>query len=102
MGTNLKSIIFVGALALQGCTTFGDGLAKFSSNPDGATVTIEGYGDCITPCTARIYSPVMVTIAKIGFTPQRFQVGPGTKNIKVELELAASTEDVEEETLPAL
>lgn len=95
---------FLILLATSACLTTGrtGGLTTISSKPDGAVVRMEGFSDCLTPCAFEISHPVNVTVAKAGYKAQRFQVKPGKRNIKIDLELAAPTENVEETGLPEL
>ena len=84
-----------------GCMTFG-GPTKIVSIPPGATVKVEEFGECLTPCKVKIDEPRMITVAKAGYIAQRFRISPDTPTVKVRLELAAPTENVEETTLPEL
>ena len=98
-----KTLIVIAMAGAAACTTTGgSGLTTITSNPEGATVRIDGFSDCETPCAVRLDSPADVTVAKAGYTAERFRVSPGEKSVSVELELAAPTEGVEETELPEL
>jgi hypothetical protein len=103
----LKRIVIVAAIALTGgCQTLGmgagAGITTLNSEPPGAYVKVEGLGECETPCRIELDAPRMITVAKAGFKPQRFQVAPGKKRINVVLELVAPTEEVETQEIPEL
>lgn len=96
----------VTTLMLAGCQTLGIGdrntITLITSDPSGALVRVEGFGECETPCRVEINQPQMVTIAKAGFLAQRFQIVPGKKTVAVQLQLAAPTKGVDANTLPEL
>lgn len=96
-----KIVLSATALSLGACATT-PGVVEIVSEPTGALVTVEGYGECETPCTIGLDGPRNVTVAKAGFLPKRFIVAPGAGRVKVALDLAAPTEKVDEETLPDL
>ena len=96
-------IIAVAMLALPGCLTLSGGdVRAITSDPAGALVQIDGYGECETPCTVRLDALRQMTVAKAGYKAQRFHVAPGNKDVHVILELAAPTKDVDATELPAL
>jgi hypothetical protein len=100
--------IIAGALLLAGCQSldFGGGakptIALISTVPPGALVTVEGFGECQSPCTVELDAPRNVTIAKAGYNPHRFVLTPGKKKVEITLELSAPTTDVDETELPEL
>jgi hypothetical protein len=102
----LRTPIAAGILLLAGCQTldFGAGvkptIALISTVPPGALVTVEGFGECQSPCTVELDAPRNVTIAKAGYNPHRFVLTPGKKKVEITLELSAPTTDVDAETLP--
>ncbi|MEX0645803.1 MAG: PEGA domain-containing protein [Parvularculaceae bacterium] len=103
----MKRIVILAALALTAaCKTFdlgsGQKITAIVSEPAGAYVNVEGLGECETPCRVALDGPRMVTVAKAGFKPQRFQATPEKRRIKVVLELVAPTEEVEAKELPKL
>ena len=100
----MKKILTIIALAgAAACATSGgSGLTTITSTPEGATVRIDGFSDCETPCAIRLEFPADVTVAKAGYTAERFRINPGEKSVSVDLELAAPTEGVEETELPEL
>jgi|GEM_PF-3090032 len=100
----MKRILTVIALiSMTACATVGgSGLTTITSTPSNATVQIDGFKDCETPCAIRIEFPADVTVAKAGYTAERFRLTPGKRSVDVELELAAPTEGVEETELPEL
>ena len=72
------------------------------SDPSGALVRISGFGECETPCDIKIATTTDITVAKAGYLPKRLRINPGDGDVKVKLELAAPTEDVDVETLPSI
>ena len=95
-------LAFFFALGLSGCFATAGEVRTITSEPDGALVRVEGFGECETPCTIKLDGRREVTVAKAGYKAQRFGVTPGSKDIHVILELAAPTQDVDAETLPSL
>lgn len=97
-------ILFAGcaALAAGGCLTTSGGLRTIESDPPGALVTVEGYGECETPCTIRLDERRGITVAKAGYAAQRFSIAPDGPPVKVTLELAAASGDVDAEALPEI
>lgn len=98
--------IAIAALTLGGCKTLGGGagttLTTVTTEPTGALVTVEGFGECETPCTIEIDKPRNITIAKAGYDPQRLTLQPGEKKLNVVLKLSAPTTEVDERELPEL
>lgn len=80
----------------------GSAYTEIITVPDAASVTIEGFGTCQSPCRMTHDVPRTVTIAKAGFIKQSFVVKPGAGKVRVQLELAAPSEDVEATALPEL
>ena len=107
-----KLAIAAALLLVSGCKTFnlsaiagGEGgttLTKVSSDPTGALVTVEGFGECETPCTIEIDKPRNITIAKAGYDPQRLVLSPGQRTLTVALQLSATTTGVDAAELPEL
>lgn len=98
-------IVFAGlaALATGGCfLTTKSGVREIVSNPPGALVTVEGFGECETPCTVRLDERRRVTVAKAGYAAQRFFIAPKGPPVEVTLDLAAPTGDVDAEALPEI
>lgn len=91
-------------LVLASCTTHSPPapLTRINSFPSGATVSINGVGECETPCTIQHNVTRQVVVAKAGYLAQKFDVPVGAGNVTVSLELAAPTKSVEEQTLPEL
>lgn len=98
----MRLLIVPALLAATGCVTFGSDAAKIVTVPPGATVRVDGFGECETPCTVKVDQPRYVTIAKAGYKAQRIRISPDQSKVEVELELAAPTEDVDAQTLPDL
>ncbi len=96
------------ALLTAGCKTFdfvgskGPTITTVSTTPPGALVTVEGFGECLSPCTIELDAPRNITVAKAGYNPQRFVLEPGKKKVDIMLELSAPTTDVDADTLPDL
>jgi hypothetical protein len=97
-----------GALAvliLTGCQTFGGGgpsLTMVTTDPEGALVKVEGFGECEAPCTIELDAARNITVAKAGYRTQRFVLMPGKRNVEVALELSAPTTGVDKTELPDL
>ncbi|HBS32043.1 MAG TPA: hypothetical protein DEA40_09925 [Parvularcula sp.] len=91
------------ALLVAACeTTKGAAITRVETDPPGALVQVEGFGECTAPCTIELDAPRKLTIAKAGYDAQRLTLSPGTKKLQVKLTLSAPTTGVEEETLPEL
>lgn len=91
------------ALLIPACaTTGGASITLVETDPPGALVQVEGFGECEAPCTIELDAPRNLTIAKAGYDAQRLTLSPGTKKLRVKLTLSAPTTDVEEEALPEL
>ena len=89
-------------LFVSGCLATSGDVRKITSDPPGALVTVQGYGECETPCKVRLDDHRNVTVAKAGYKAKRFVMGPSGPPLKVRLELAAASDDVDAETLPDL
>ncbi|MEM8937400.1 MAG: PEGA domain-containing protein [Pseudomonadota bacterium] len=85
----------------SGCLTT-SGARKIVTNPEGALVTVQGLGDCETPCTIKLDRIRYITVAKAGYEPYRFTLGPEGPTVKLDLQLVAETESVDETGLPDL
>lgn len=97
----MRILILCASLVGGGCATFGgSGVTQIVSEPPGALVRVEGASECQTPCTVKFESPREVTIAKVGYKAQRLRIGPDQSKVKVTLELAVETEEIETNTLP--
>lgn len=93
-------------LAIGGCKTLGGGekttMVTIISEPGDALVTVDGFGECQTPCTVEIDKPRTVTVAKAGYDQQKLTLQPGKRQIIVRLALSAPTTGVDETQLPEL
>ncbi len=101
---HLASIIAL-ALPSTGCLTIlgtGGNTIDVETTPPGATVTLEGFGECQTPCSIQLEQRRRVTVAKAGYKPVRLSVPPDSRDISILLELAAPTEEIDSTTLPDL
>ena len=96
----LFPVIFT--LFMSGCLATSGNMRTIESTPSGALVTIENYGTCETPCTVKLDGRRNVTIAKAGYKAQRFAIDAKGKPVRVKLELAAPTGDVDAQTLPEI
>ena len=102
------ALYIAGALTLGACQTLGGGAAdnerytEIMTTPPGATVTIENYGQCESPCRISHDGVRQITIAKAGYRKKTYKVSPGAGKVNIVLELAAPSEDVETTTLPEL
>lgn len=95
----------VAAVFLNGCQTFGGpgDILNLQTDPPGALVTIDGAGECETPCSIKLDGPQNARIAKAGFVTQYVTLNPSSqKQVVVPLELAAASEEVDEAELPEL
>jgi hypothetical protein len=91
------------ALMLAACeTTKGASITLVETDPPGALVQVEGFGECTAPCTIELDAPRNLTIARAGYDAQRLTLSPGTKKLQVKLNLSAPTTDVEEVSMPEL
>ena len=89
---------------LTGCMTLGGGSSTMlvNTDPPGALVTIEGFGECESPCTVRLDAPRKARVAKAGFLSKTYVLSPGSREVTIPLELAAASDDVDTTTLPDL
>lgn len=90
----------IGAAACQ--TTSGAQLTVIETTPPGARVNVEGYGECVAPCSIEHDAPRRVTIAKVGFRKQTIVINPGDRRVRIDLELAAPSGEVVADDLPPL
>ncbi len=98
----LKSLAAAALLASACATTNGPTITLIETDPPGALVQVEGFGECEAPCTIELDAPRNLTIAKAGYDAQRLTLEPGKKRLQIKLTLSAPTTDVEEITLPEL
>lgn len=97
-----QSIIFLClSLLPTGCLTSGATRTIIVDPPD-ATITVDGFGECASPCTVKLDQRRTIRIARIGYLPQKFDIAPGNDPVFVTLELAAPSQDVDETELPQL
>jgi hypothetical protein len=91
-------------LFLGGCVTTGGGATTrmIITEPAGAVLTIDGAGECETPCTVKLSGPQRARIAKAGFVATTVMLTPGRGDIVIPLELAAPSTDVDTTALPEL
>lgn len=99
MRLDLSALI---ALLLPACATTGAKITLVETDPPGALVQVEGFGECVAPCTIELDAPRNLTIAKAGYDAQRLTLEPGRKKLQVTLTLSAPTTDVDVEALPDL
>ncbi len=99
---------FVSAICIfaSGCQTINFGadntLTLVTTEPAGAIVRVEGFGECEAPCTIELDAPRNLTIAKAGYKPQSFVLQPGKRKVDVILELSAPTTNVDTTELPEI
>lgn len=98
----LEALAVAALLASACATTKGPSITLVETDPPGALVQVEGFGDCEAPCTIELDAPRNLTIAKAGYDAQRLTLEPGNKRLQVKLKLSAPTADVEERALPEL
>jgi hypothetical protein len=100
IAASIVAVIFLG-----GCQTIGGSgdILNLQTDPPGALVTIDGAGECETPCSIKLNGPQNARIAKAGFVTQYVVLNPSSKKqVVVPLELAAASESVDETALPEL
>lgn len=105
-----SAAIFAALALVGGCKTLsladigiggaGAPITRIVTDPPGATVRVEGYGECASPCTIGLDGPRQIIVAKAGYKAQRFQLSPGKPVVRVKLELVAPTKGVESDELP--
>ena len=88
--------------SLMGCMLTSGNISEINTLPSGALVTVEGLGQCETPCTLELEQRRLLTIAKAGYKPVRIMLKPNGKNVSIELQLAAPTKDVDTVALPEI
>ncbi len=100
---NCRALLAMGLL-LSGCESLGGGpkMTEIVTEPSGALVRVEGYGECTTPCTVAFDVPRTISIFKEGFKERRHQLEPGKSRVVFKLELVAPTTEVEKTELPKL
>lgn len=96
----LEALAVAALLAAACATTKGPTITLVESDPPGALVQVEGFGECEAPCTIELDAPRSLTIAKAGYDAQRLTLEPGKKRLRVKLTLSAPTTEVDEEALP--
>ena len=94
--------IAAAALVLSGCMTLGGSGREIRTLPTGALITIDGFGECETPCTIKLDRKRRVRFAKAGYVTRYVDVEPSGGPVTVPLELAAASEDVDTTPLPDL
>lgn len=90
------------SLILPGCLATGGAVREIVTTPNGAQITIEGFGACMSPCTVKLDRPRRVKIAKAGYVSITMVIEPGRGPINIPLKLAAATDDVATDALPDL
>ena len=98
IGTRRVKLLSAAAsiMILSACTTFSDtATVKIQSEPTGALVTVDGVGECETPCSIRIKIQRYATVAKAGYLPVTVRLSPGKRNYNIQMELAAASDAVD-------
>lgn len=100
------------ALALaSGCVTndlnfsgIGGGARNVNvvTEPAGALLTVDGAGECETPCVVRLDGPKKARVAKAGFVAMTVTLTPEKRTVAIPLELAAASSGVDSAALPEL
>ncbi len=99
----MRFLPIAAALALAACnTTKGPQIALVETEPAGALVRVEGFGECESPCRIELDAPRNLTIAKAGYDAERIVIEPESKKVLVKLKLSAPTTKVDEVALPEL
>ena len=89
---------------LGGCMTIGGGASTLlvKTDPEGALLSIDGVGECETPCSVLLDGPKQARVAKAGFVSKTYVLSPGRSEVTIPLELAAASDDVDATGLPDL
>lgn len=105
----MRCLLAAPVLALaSGCVTDGLGAGPRARNvnvvttPPGAVLTIDGAGECETPCIVRLDGPKQARLAKAGFIAMNVVLTPDKRTIAIPLELAAPSGAVDAAALPEL
>ena len=98
----MKFVSAIGLLFMSGCMATSGAIREISTDPQGAQITIVGYGECTSPCTIKLDGPRQIKVAKAGFVSKTYEITPGMKDMVIPLELAAPSGDVDETALPEL
>lgn len=99
----MRVLSAVAALSLCGCATAnGPKIVLVETEPQGALVRVEGFGECQSPCRIEVDKSRNLTIAKAGYNAERIVIDPKSKKVLVRLTLSAPTTDVEVDALPEL
>lgn len=94
-------LVFAAGFA-SSCMTILPDRTLVKTNPAGAVVTVEGFGECETPCRIKVDEPRTATVAKAGYEKKQIMLEPGRSTVSIDLKLAAPTEEVEKSDLPKL
>jgi hypothetical protein len=99
----MRPLLLLPALLIAACeTTPSNTLVRVETTPPGAVLSIDGFGECETPCTIEIDREREAQLAKAGFNPQKIILRPGVKTLAIAMELAAPTTTVDEASIPEL
>ncbi len=99
----MRLSMIAAAFSVAACaTTKGPQIVEVQTDPAGALVRVEGFGDCESPCRIEIDAPRNLTIAKAGYDAERIVIKPGDKTVRLKLKLAAPTTTVDQQALPEL
>lgn len=99
----MRLSIIVAALSLAACATAkGPRIVLVETDPAGALVRVEGFGECESPCRIEVDAPRALTIGKAGYEAQRIVITPGDRTVRLTLKLAAPTTTVDQQKLPDL
>jgi len=99
----VKILTALCVLLLSACATENDNFTSIKSDPTGAFVQFEWVNrTCTTPCTIKMDRRLRATISKEGYKPQTFYIELGSDDMFIQLELIATSKDVESTALPDL
>lgn len=99
----MRISLTVAALSLSACATAnGAKIVLVDTEPQGALIRVEGFGECQSPCRIEVDATRNLTIAKAGYNAERIVIDPKSKKVLVKLTLSAPTTDIEADTLPEL
>ena len=99
----MRISLTLAALCLSACATAkGPKIVLVETEPQGALIRVEGFGECQSPCRIEVDTTRNLTIAKAGYNAERIVIDPQSKKVLVRLTLSAPTTDVEEDALPEL
>jgi len=87
-----------GCMTIPGVST----VQMVNTDPQGVLLTIDGKGECETPCTVKLDGPQKARLAKAGFQTITVTLAPGKSEVTIPMQLAAASTGVDSTELPEL